>query len=140
VYKLNILYLFLIVVLSSCIEERIDNVLYSGNLASADYWSDQPKILSAGVGFSDITGVDFNKTTKDNALEAGAAWLNDLSCDANEPNLFTSLVLSSAEIAYKGSIDHSALKEGALGLDGQPVVFSWPVVSSTVHPEDLKSP
>lgn len=138
-YKIKIFFFLVIFLfLSGCIEDRIDNVLYSGNLASADYWSEEPKILSAGVGFSDITAVDFDEVNKENALAAGAAWLDDMNCDSDETNLFTSLVLSSAEVTYKGNTDHSLLKEGALGLDGQPVVFSWPVLSNTINPEDFK--
>ncbi|MFK8006660.1 MAG: phospholipase [Saprospiraceae bacterium] len=130
--------LSLLFFLSGCIEDRIDNVLYEGNLASADYWSDEPKILSAGVGFSDINFVDFEDVTKENAMAAGAAWLDDMTCDQNETELFTSLVLSSAEVTFKGKIDPSLFKDGAIGLDGQPVVFSWPILSNTLNPEDFR--
>jgi hypothetical protein len=131
--------LFLLSLLfNGCVGDAIEQVLHDSNLAGADYWSDEPKILSAGVGFADIVGVDFNETNRENALTAGASWLDDMNCDANEASLFTSLVLSGIANAYRGTIDYSELKDGALGLDGQPIVFSWPVLSGTVHPEDFK--
>jgi hypothetical protein len=61
-----------------------------------------------------------------------------MNCDTDDTSLFTSLVLSSVDVTYRGQTDHSVLKEGALGLDGQPVVFSWPVLSNTINPEDFR--
>ena len=33
------------------------NTFFDGVLRDADYWSDEPKILSAGLGFCDIIGI-----------------------------------------------------------------------------------
>lgn len=127
-----------VLLFNSCIEDRIDDTLLNSNLANADYWSETPQILSAGVGFADIIAVDL-EINKENALAAGAAWLDDSSCDPNDVGTFTMLTsLQITQQFYRGEVDYSVLKDGALGLDGQPVVFSWPVLSADVHPEDFQ--
>ncbi len=123
--------------LTGCIAERAEGILHNSNLAAADYWSVEAKILSAGVGFADIIEVDFDELTKENALAAGAAWLDDMNCPEGAPP--SQLTLSPAvSTFYRGEVDYSILKDGALGFDGQPVVFSWPVLSADVHPEDFQ--
>jgi len=125
--------------LTGCIESRFEGTLYDSNLAAADYWSETPQILSAGVGFEGIIAVDFDEVNKENALAAGASWLDDSGCDPEEAGLFTQLNLRPLiERTYIGEVDYSELREGALGLDGQPVVFSWPVLSGEIHPEDFQ--
>lgn len=125
--------------LGGCIEERVDDALFNSNLANADYWSEEAKILSAGVGFADIIEVDFDEVSRENAIAAGAAWLDDSSCEPENTGVFTQLALApGVTILYRGNVDYSVLKDGALGLDGQPIVFSWPVLSENVHPEDFK--
>ncbi|MEL7531933.1 MAG: phospholipase [Bacteroidota bacterium] len=124
--------------LAGCLGERAEVNLHNSNLAAADYWSDEAKILSAGVGFADIIEVDFDELTKENALAAGAAWLDDLNCDAGGAAPSQMTLAPTVDIFYRGDVDYSVLKEGALGLDGQPIVFSWPLLSAEVHPEDFQ--
>ncbi len=131
--------LFGLFICSGCVKNAIEEVIYNSNIAAADYWSDDPKILSAGVGFADIVGADFDNINKENALALGAAWLDDLGCDADDTNLFTSMsIVKSLEGPYKGTPDYNILKDGALAMDGLPIVFSWPVLSETVDPEDFQ--
>jgi hypothetical protein len=106
-YKLIFLSLLTSLVLNSCVEERIDNLLHNNNLAAADYWSDTPEILSAGVGFADIIAIDVD-INKENALAAGAAWLDDMGCDPGDEALFTMLTdLRTTELFYKGQLNTS---------------------------------
>jgi len=48
--------------------------LLDGSLVGADYWSEEAKILSAGVGFCDIVGVPTNELTQQVVQQAGGAW------------------------------------------------------------------
>lgn len=130
--------LVLSLLLASCIGERTKDILHNSNLAAADYWSEEAKILSAGVGFADIIEVDFDELTKDNALAAGAAWLDDITCEEGGAPPSQLTLAPTVATFYRGEVDYSVLKDGALGLDGQPVVFSWPVLSADVHPEDFQ--
>jgi len=139
-HKMKVIALGIIMglVFNSCIEDWTKDTLYNSNLANADYWSNTPEILSGGVGFEGIIAVD-REINKDNALLAGAAWLDDISCETEQTNLFTQLSeLSGVELVYRGEVNYDELKEGAIGLDGLPVVFSWPVLSENVHPEDFR--
>lgn len=125
-------------VLTGCIQDWSFDAIYNGNLANADYWSDTPEILSGGVGFEGIIAID-REVNKENALLAGAAWLDDINCDAEVTNLFTQLSpLEVVELVYRGSANYDELKDGALAFDGLPVVFSWPVLSQDVNPEDFR--
>ncbi|MEL6593786.1 MAG: phospholipase, partial [Bacteroidota bacterium] len=127
------------ILFAGCVRERSLNLLHNSNLAAADYWSEEAKILSAGVGFEGIIAANFEEVNKENALAAGAAWLDDSSCDPEELTAYTQLSLGSAVLrVYRGEIDYNELKEEAFGLDGLPVVFSWPVLSAEVQPEDFR--
>ncbi len=42
---------------------------FDGQLCSADYWSEEPEILSAGLGFSDIIGLAESELTEDGRSE-----------------------------------------------------------------------
>ena len=81
--RLLVLALGLIVfVLSSCIP-RATQVLgivaatTDGALVGADYWSDEPLILSAGLGFEGIIGI--SEYTEEAVREAGGAWYGSLT-------------------------------------------------------------
>ncbi|HEV2711861.1 MAG TPA: hypothetical protein VGU26_02100 [Gaiellaceae bacterium] len=103
----------------------------NGRLEAADYWSDEPAILSAGMGFDNIIGLP--EVNEDTVREAGGAWYTGLSCtNGEEPE--TSMLTSAAsketiERGYRGYADWD---------DGLPVVFSWPVATETVDPTDFK--
>lgn len=114
--------------------------IFDGDLIAADYWSDQPKILSASLGFADIVGVPGTTLTQSLVQQAGGAWLTDISCTATSTNLFTSTSLESdVASAYIVKRPYQQfLKDGAIGMDGLPIVFSWPVLSNTVDLNDVK--
>ena len=51
---------------------------FDGNLIEADYWSEEPKILSAGLGFCDIVGIPAPMITEE-IDAAGLSWETDSS-------------------------------------------------------------
>jgi hypothetical protein len=104
---------------------------HNGELVAADYWRDEPMILSAGMGFADIIGIpDVNEDT---VREVGGSWYGSVVCTSGEdPAIadFTSVApVSGVEMFYKGSPDND---------DGLPIVFSWPVASETVDLTDFQ--
>ena len=107
---------------------------FDGRLVDADYWRDQPEILSAGLGFDGIvgtTGQDLQTT-----IEAGGAWDTSVAC-ATEP---TDAQRSS--VVLQSVLDATVMKaEGVTTLDkvdGLPVVFSWPVRTNTLDPSQFR--
>ncbi len=105
--------------------------LTNGRLEGADYWRDEPAILSAGMGFDNIIGLP--ELTEESVRQAGGAWYGSLKCGNGESP--PTSVLTSAAIA--GTIDQ-AYKGYADYDDGLPVVFSWPVATETVDPTDFQ--
>lgn len=97
--------------------------LTNGELADADYWTDEPQILSAGLGFDGIIGLP--ELTEETVREAGGSWYEGPGCE-----ITSAATVSTIERAYVGSgVDHD---------DGLPVVFSWPVATETVDPTDFE--
>jgi hypothetical protein len=104
-------------------------------LINADMWDRRPRMMAAGLGFTNILGVPGLATNDPVAAEqavraAGGAW-NKLQC-ATEPAIgdHTSAATPNGMAfgygypAYFGS--------------GLPVEFSWPVLPSTVDPTDFR--
>ena len=107
--------------------------ILDGTLKGADYWSDEAQILSAGVGFCDIVGVPGGVLTEDLVRQAGGAWLTDIACNSDDTGFFTSTsTLNQVNATYILQTPYGELKDGAIGLDGLPIVFSWPVVTRTI--------
>ena len=103
---------------------------FNGALEAADYWSDTPSILSAGLGFDGILGVP--ELTEDAVRAAGGSWYGGLTCasgdDPPDSARTSAATASGLKRTFRGTAE--------LG-DGLPVVFSWPVATDTVHPEDF---
>ncbi|GAB5473094.1 MAG: hypothetical protein Mars2KO_11930 [Maribacter sp.] len=112
------------------------DAFFDGNIVNADYWSDEPKILSAGLGFCDIVGIQADELTQEVVEAAGGAWRSDVACNGTAQTL-TSLE-SVIGRAYIIQSPYGELKDGAIGLDGLPVVFSWPVMTNTLDLTDFK--
>ena len=114
------------------------NVLYEALmqdvLINADYWTTEPKILSASLGFTQILGVPNLSTSEEGQAanaQFGGAW-EVLSTTNPDPALraYTSSATPTAMyIAYDTNI---------VGAGGFPVVFSWPVLPSTVDGSDFE--
>ena len=104
-------------------------------LIHADMWSRKPKMMAAGLGFTNIIGVpgmDPNDlAASERAVRAaGGAW-DQLSC-AETPALgdYTSAASpSSVAYSYGYPTTHS---------DGLPVEFSWPILPSTLDAGDFR--
>ena len=112
------------------------NAFFDGRITNADYWSEEPKILSASLGFCDIVGIQADELTQEVVEAAGGAWRSDVDCNGMGQTL-TSLeaVITRAYIVQS---PYGELKDGAIGLDGLPVVFSWPVLTNTLNLTDFK--
>ncbi|MEO0322775.1 MAG: immunoglobulin-like domain-containing protein [Myxococcota bacterium] len=111
---------------------------FDGRLCEADYWSDEPEILSAGLGFSDIIGVVAPAMTEEVALAAGGAWSGDVDCGTDQGNYTSTTTQDQVGQGYIMRTPYGPLKDGALGIDGLPIVFSWPVVSDSIDLEDFQ--
>lgn len=95
-------------------------------LINADLWSETPEILSASYGFEGITGVPGNKQA---VIDAGGAW-QDLEGYENPPYRSQTAAATPAGIAVNYGYP-------VFYADALPVVFSWPVLPSTVRPQDF---
>lgn len=109
--------------------------LQDGHLDGADYWSPTPSILSAGLGFDGIIGLpSLDEAT---VKAAGGSWYGDLTCAGGATPTTQQRTSAAASdgissgftIAPGAKVDHD---------DGLPIVFSWPVDTSTVDPSDFR--
>ena len=95
-------------------------------LINADLWSDKPEIMSAGYGFEGIEGVYQGES---HVIAAGGAW----ECNVTTPNppyrALTSAMTQQGVATAFGYPTFSA--------DAMPIVFSWPVLPSTVNRKDF---
>ena len=108
-------------------------------LIEADYWQQQPAILAAGLGFTDINGVpglaaDGQTLEESEALarSAGAGWHN--VTDVATPE-------GVALRAYTSAVSLATITMGfgnpSPNGDGLPMEFSHPVLGSSVQREDI---
>ena len=111
---------------------------YDGNLIAADYWSDTPKILSAGVGFADIVGVVGDVLDQELVRSAGGAWSTAHSCGPDVRHYTSVSLQSGVALAFIHETPYGDLEDGAIGLDGLPVVFSWPMDTRTLDITDFR--
>jgi hypothetical protein len=103
-------------------------LLHQDVIINADLWSDNPQILSAGYGFDSIIGVDGGEAE---VRAAGGTW-NTVTCtDGAEPprSAFTSSATTASVV--------NAFDRGASNADGLPVVFSYPILPSTLQHTDF---
>lgn len=105
--------------------------LHDGQLVAADYWRDEPLILSAGMGFEGIIGLP--ELNEDTVREYGGSWYGSVTCtNGEEPAdaAFTSAAPSDGTaLLFKGFSEDD---------DGLPIVFSWPVATETVDLTDFQ--
>lgn len=108
------------------LRQSFERQLHNDELVAADYWSGELVILSAGLGFDNIVGVP------DDDLEtvraAGGTYYAEPACVEPADPLVSTVSPTLIERWYRGFADYD---------DGLPVVVSWPVLTSTVHPEDF---
>ena len=110
---------------------NIQDQLFDGALKEADYWSDEPVILSAGMGFEGIIG--WPEINEETVREAEGSWYGSVMCTNGEDppaGAYTSTVSTAGiELFYKGTAEDD---------DGLPIVFSWPVATETVDLTDFQ--
>lgn len=110
---------------------NMQDQLFDGALKEADYWSDEPVILSAGMGFEGIIG--WPEVNEETVREAGGSWYGSVMCTNGEDppaGAYTSTVSTAGiELFYKGTAEDD---------DGLPIVFSWPVATETVDLTDFQ--
>jgi hypothetical protein len=109
--------------------------LMQDQLVNADYWENEPRILAAGLGFTDIIGVpelsssDLD-TQRAGTLAAGGAW-----------NVVVTTMTSIAQRAYTSAISPNGVASSygwpVQYCDGLPSEFSWPVRPTTVQGTDF---
>lgn len=105
-------------------------------LTNADYWEPEPRILAAGLGFTDIIGVpglasDDLATQRLAVLDAGGAW---------------NVVVTSQPTVPLRAYTSAASPQGVANTygwpvqfcDGLPIELSWPVRPSTVDGSDFR--
>ena len=94
---------------------------------AADLWSAQPEILSAAFGFEGIIGVaPFEFAVR----AAGGTWIQ-MPPGTSQPPLRS--LTSAAPVPAVPII----FGTNATQTDAMPIVFSWPVLPSTVQPSDF---
>ena len=125
-----------LVALVGCETSPTYQLLMQDILLEADYWEDEPRILAVGLGFTDVNGTPGVSLPLDFAEFAvfinGGAW-NTIHADVDPDDVplraYTSAIspigmwLSFGVPSFYG--------------DGTPMELSWPVLPSTVHPEDI---
>ncbi|MEO0565719.1 MAG: hypothetical protein AAF125_26665, partial [Chloroflexota bacterium] len=105
--------------------------LHSGELIAADYWRDEPLILSAGMGFEGIIGLpEINEAS---VRDDGGSWYGSVECTSGE---------EPDDAAYTSAAPSDGLTRLFKGFseddDGLPIVFSWPVATETVDLTDFQ--
>lgn len=124
----------LVVVVRSTIDDSRDQ-MYDGRLVDADYWTDEPQILSAGFGFDGTISAPADD--EQTSIDSGAAWDSALEC-AKEGSPTDG---DRSSLALASGVNMSTLVENDAQIeyvDGLPVVFSWPVRTDTLRPSQFR--
>lgn len=109
--------------------------MYDGRLVDADYWTQEPAILSAGLGFDGT--ISAPSDDEQTSVDAGAAWDFALEC-AKEGGPTDG---DRSSLALASGVNMSTLVENGAQIeyvDGLPVVFSWPIRTDTLRPSQFR--
>ncbi|WP_148615930.1 phospholipase [Nocardioides rubriscoriae] len=120
----------------SAVLSAMTTQLYDGRLVAADYFTQTPQILSAGLGFDGTIGIP---ALEEGAVRAaGGAWADDLECapgtDIDDSQRTSAAVTDHLGGAFRVAEDGDDIAHA----DGLPVVFSWPVRSDTIAPDQFR--
>ena len=108
-------------------DDDVAPALYDDRILAADIWDDELRILSAGMGFDGVIGWP---DTELETIQAGGGSFYQPECTDNP--IVSGATAAGVEMFYRGVADDEPDYD-----DGLPVVFTWPVLTSTVHPEDF---
>ena len=113
------------------------SVVREDKLVNADMWDTEPRMMAAGLGFTNIIGIDGLSTdhlesSRTRVRLAGGAWNTPECAPGQEPELmnYTSAATPEAVKSTYGEEVHYS--------DGLPIEFSWPVLPSTVDADDFR--
>jgi len=101
-------------------------LLHQDILIESDLWRSTPEILSASYGFEGTAGVPSGKA---NVLAAGGTWEDIPLPDPPYRALTSAPTPANVALTYGHPAFH---------LDAMPIVFSWPVLPSTVSPRHFR--
>ena len=101
-------------------------VLMQDILINADLWGTVPRIMASDYAFEGIMGVTLNET---DVRAAGGTW-NTVTGSDNPPDRAYTSAQSPSGVAFSFGYPVNF-------ADALPVVFSWPVLPSTVKPENF---
>jgi len=106
-------------------------------LTNADIWDVEPRMMAAGLGFTNIIGVEGLSTddldqSRTRVRLAGGAWNIPDCATGSIPELvsYTSAATPESVKTTYGELVYYA--------DGLPIEFSWPVLPSTVDADDFQ--
>lgn len=124
----------LVLLLRSTVDDSRD-AIYDGRLVDADYWEDEPRILSAGFGFDGI--ISAPSDDQQTSIDSGAAWDSLMECskDGGPTDGDRSSLVTGRAVSLSALIENDAAIEF---VDGLPVVFSWPVLTDTLRPSQFR--
>jgi hypothetical protein len=108
-------------------ENPIVSTTFNGALMAADYWAEEPMILSAGMGFDNI--ITIPEITESAVRDAGGSWFSAACTNGDVETLTTATPQDGTANVIKG---HSSFD------DGLPIVFSWPVALETADVSDFQ--
>ena len=108
-------------------ENPLVSTTFNGALMAADYWAEDPMILSAGMGFDNIIAIP--EITESAVRDAGGSWFSAACTNGDVETLTTATPQAGTESVSKG---HSSFD------DGLPIVFSWPVALETADVSDFQ--
>jgi hypothetical protein len=114
---------------------RTSQALKRDVLIDADMWDRTPRMMAAGLGFTNIIGVpgmdaDDLAAGEQAVRAAGGAW-NRLSCTETPTLGDHTSAASPQQVAF-------AFGFPTTFSSGLPVEFSWPVLPSTLDPADFR--
>lgn len=102
--------------------------IFDDRIVAADIWDDELRILSAGMGFDGVIGWP---DTELETIRAGGGSFYAEGCASDQP-IVSGSPAALIDATYRGVADDQPDYD-----DGLPVVFTWPVLTSTLHPEDF---
>ena len=112
-------------------------MLRQDTITNADLWGPEPKMLAAGLGFTNIIGIP-NLSTDNVELSrtltrlAGGAW-NEVTCAPGTSPQLVSYTSAATPDAVANSYGQEVFYS-----DGLPIEFSWPMLPSSLAATDFQ--